>query len=53
MRAVPIDVEGNEMDGCVHLLRGAYMKSSAQEFIRMMSQSTSLLANFAFKDLLR
>ena len=53
MKAVPIDMEGNEMDGCVHLLKGAYMKSSAQEFIRMVSQSTALLANLAFKDILR
>lgn len=53
MKAVPIDVEDNEMDGCVHLLKGSYMKSSAQEFIRMLSQSTALLANLAFKDILR
>lgn len=53
MRAVPIDAVDNEMDGCVHLLKGAYMKSSAQEFIRMLSQSTALLANLAFKDILR
>ena len=53
MKAIPIDAEGNEMDGCVHLLRDSYMKSSAQEFIRMLSQSTALLANLAFKDILR
>ena len=53
MRAVPIDAEGNEMDGGVHLLRGAYMKAAAQEFIRMLTHSTALLANLAFKDLLR
>ncbi len=51
--AVPIDMPGNEMDGCIHLLKNSYMKSSAQEFIRMLSQSTSILANFALKDILK
>ncbi len=53
LRAVPIDAAGNEMDGCIHLLKDSYMKSSAQEFIRMLSQSTSILANFALKDILK
>ena len=53
MKAVPIDAADNEMDGCIHLLKDSYMKNSAQEFIRMLSQSTSILANFAFKDILR
>ena len=53
MRAIPIDVAENEMDGCIHILKDAYMKNSAQEFIRMLSQSTSILANFALKDILR
>ena len=52
LRAVPIDVADNEMDGCIHVLKDSYMKSSAQEFIRMLSQSTSILANFALKDIL-
>ena len=53
LKAVPIDASGNEMDGCIHLLKDSYMKSSAQEFIRMLSQSTSILANFALKDILK
>lgn len=52
LKAVPIDVEGNEMDGCIHFLKDSYMKNSAQEFIRMLSQSTCILANFALKDIL-
>ena len=52
MKAVPIDAADNEMDGCIHLLKDSYMKNSAPEFIRMLSQSTSILANFAFKDIL-
>ncbi len=53
LQAVPIDATGNEMDGCIHLLKDSYMKGSAQEFIRMLSQSTSILANFALKDILK
>jgi len=53
MKAVPIDTTDNEMDGCIHILKDAYMKNSAQEFIRMLSQSTSILANFALKDILK
>ena len=53
MKAVPIDAEENEMDGCIHILKDAYMKNSAQEFIRMLSQSTGILANFALKGILR
>lgn len=52
MKSIPIDAENNEMDGCIHILKDAYMKNSAQEFIRMLSQSTSILANFALKDIL-
>lgn len=53
LRAIPIDAQGNEMDGCIHILKDAYMKRSTQEFIRMLSQSTTILANFALKDILR
>lgn len=53
LRAIPIDSPDNEMDGCIHMLRDSYMKNSAQEFIRMLSQSTTILANFALKDILR
>lgn len=53
MKAVPIDASDNEMDGCIHILKEGYMKNSAQEFIRMLSQSTSILANFALKDILK
>ena len=45
----------NLFDNETKYMRGkdAYMKNSAQEFIRMLSQSTSILANFALKDILR
>ena len=46
LRAIPIigmDTEENRMYGCVHLLRNVYQKKSAQEFIRMLGESTSVL----------
>ena len=30
MRAIPIDDADNETDGCIHILKDAYMKNSAQ-----------------------
>lgn len=53
LKAIPIETVGNEMDGCIHILKDAYMKRSTQEFIRMLSQSTTILANFALKDILQ
>ena len=41
--AVPIDVEGNEMEGCIHTLKNGYLKASAREFIRLLRQSTAVL----------
>ncbi len=46
LRAIPIigmDTEQNRMHGCIHLLRNVYIKKSAQEFIRMLGESTSVL----------
>ena len=46
MRAIPIigmDTEENRMYGCVHLLRNVYQKKSAQEYIRMLGESTSVI----------
>lgn len=42
IKAIPLDVPGNEMAGCVHLLRNTYRKHSAQEFIRMLSDSKAI-----------
>ena len=52
LKAVPIACNDNEMVGCIHLLKDSYIKNSAQEFIRMLSHSTSVFANFALKDIL-
>lgn len=42
VRAIPIDVPSNEMDGCVHTLRGVYRKRSMQEFLRLLSESIAV-----------
>ena len=46
LRAIPIigmDTDENRMYGCIHILRNVYQKKSAQEFIRMLGESTSVL----------
>ena len=42
VKAIPVDIPGNEMEGCVHTLRGAYMKSSMKEFVRLLSDSVAV-----------
>lgn len=42
VKAIPIDFPENEMEGCVHLRRDVYRKQSAQEFIRMLSESNAV-----------
>lgn len=43
--AVPINVPDNDMEGCIHLLKNAYVKNSTQEFIRLLTQSTAIYKN--------
>lgn len=42
LKAIPLSVPGNQMEGCVHLLRDAYVKTSAHEFVRMLSESNAV-----------
>ena len=42
IRAIPLDVPDNEMEGCVHTLKGAYHKRSMKEFIRLLSDSAAI-----------
>jgi len=42
LRSVRLDCDGNTMEGCIHVLRNAYLKRSAQEFIRMLGESSSV-----------
>lgn len=46
LKAVPIVNTGTAdhvMQGCIHLVRNAYVKNSAKEFIRMLGENTALL----------
>ncbi len=51
LRAVPIKSAASAMEGSIHTLRGAYIKNSAQEFLRMLSHSTSLMASTLLTDI--
>ncbi len=42
VKAIPMDVPGNEMEGCVHTLNDSYIKRSMREFIRMLSDSVAV-----------
>lgn len=42
VKAVPIDVPENQMQGCVHILKGSYRKHSMQEFIRFLTESLAV-----------
>jgi hypothetical protein len=52
LKAIPIDMPDNQIEGCIHMLKDAYLKNAAQEFIKMLCGSTSILTNFALKDIL-
>lgn len=42
VKAIPLAVPGNEMTGCVHVLKDTYHKHSMKEFIRLLSESIAL-----------
>lgn len=43
VKAIPLEIPGNEMSGCVHTLRDtAYRKKSMQEFIRLLGESVAV-----------
>ena len=41
--AIPLEMAGSDMEGCIHLLKQAYVKNSAREFYRLLSQSRAIL----------
>lgn len=43
VKAIPLDLEGNEMVGCVHMLKDIYRKHSMLEFIRMLGESNAVM----------
>lgn len=42
VKAIPIDMPGAEMTGCVHTLKNSYRKRSMLEFIRILSESIAV-----------
>lgn len=44
VKAVPLDLPDNEMEGCVHMLKNSYRKRSAMEFITMLRDSDAVRA---------
>lgn len=44
IKAIPLDVTSNEMEGCVHMLKNCYRKHSALRFIRMLRESNAVKA---------
>lgn len=49
LHAIPLDTPDNDMEGCIHLLKNAYVKNSAQEFIRLLTKSTAIYKNSFLK----
>ncbi len=44
IKAIPLELPGSEMEGCVHMLRNCYRKHSALEFIRLLRDSDAVRA---------
>lgn len=47
--AVPLAADNNDMEGCVHLLKKAYVKNSVKEFISLLSNSVAVYKNTFLK----
>lgn|SRR5574344_196100 len=53
LKAIRLDCSNNNMEGCVHILRDAYIKKSTQEFIKILSESRAILKMFALRGLIK
>lgn len=42
VKAIRLDIPANEMQGCVHTLKGSYHKRSMQEFLRLLGDSMAI-----------
>lgn len=43
LKAIPLDVPDNQMQGCVHVLKKTYLKRSAEVFIKILRDSLSIV----------
>ena len=49
---IPLEAANDNMEGCVHLLKNAYVKNSAREFYRLLSESNAIKKYSALADLI-
>ncbi len=42
LKAVPLDLPGNQVEGCIHMLRKTYRKKSAKAFLKMLRESNEV-----------
>ncbi|MCM1319188.1 MAG: LysR substrate-binding domain-containing protein [Muribaculaceae bacterium] len=43
VKAIPLAIPGNDMEGCVHILSDTYHKKSMLEFVRILSESPAVI----------
>ena len=43
LKAIPLDVPDNQMQGCVHVLKKTYQKRSTEAFIKMLRESLAIM----------
>lgn len=43
LKALRLNCDKNDMEGCIHILRDTYIKKSAKEFINILCESSSVL----------
>lgn len=43
LKAIPLDVPDNQMQGCVHVLKKTYQKRSSEAFIKMLRESLAIM----------
>ena len=42
LKAVPLDLPDNQMQGCVHALKRIYRKRSAEVFVKMLRETAAV-----------
>ena len=43
LKAIPLEIPRNQMEGCIHVLRKAYRKRSAEAFVRLLRESNEIM----------
>lgn len=52
LKSVRLDCDGSAMEGCIHVLRDAYLKRSSQEFIKLLGESSAVHQLFSLNYLI-